>query len=213
MSAIQTKVDICKIALGDLGIRTTIENIDQPKKDNELICALYYDITRQNTLKSNMPNFALWRDVMSQKTVPLGYVKAYAYAFEYPVDCLRLLGVGDIDLMDSNYTGEKPTVEGNLIFTNTNYPDGLPIRYVRDVTDVGAMTPDFIFTLAKEIGKRISLPVTQDTTKKKIVTQEAKEEQLNMSAMNAQENKPIRRSTSRFRASRNYYQSMNPSKP
>lgn len=211
MSAIQTKVDICNIALGDLGIRGSIENIDTPKKDNEIICARYYDVTRQYLLKTMMPNFALNRIVVSAKPVPTGYQDAYGYAFEYPVRCLRLLGVGNID-MQADSGADVPTVEAGLIFTNTAYDNGMTIRFIDDITDVSAMTPDFIFTLAKEIGKRIALPVTQDLSKKKIVTQESSTEQLNMSALNAQENKPIRRSISRFRQSRQFNIPDNPSK-
>lgn len=211
MSALQSKVDICNIALNDLGIRTSIEDIDIPKKDNEIICARYYDVTRQYVLKRDMPNFALTRLVVSQKTLPPAYINAYGYAFEYPVRCLKLLGVGNIDLTD-NTDADLPTVESGLILTNTAYPDGMPIRIVDDIEDVTMMTADFIFTLAKEIAKRISLPTTQDLGKKKVVTQEAATEQLNAAALNAQENKPIRRSVSRFRQSRSFNVSQNPSK-
>lgn len=211
MAAITTKVDICNLALGDLGNRNTISNIDSPKNDKEIICALWYDITRQLTLKTLMPNFALNRLIVSAKTVPDGYVNSYAYAFEYPHRCLKLLGIGNIDMSDI-CSGDRPTVENGLIFTNTAYPDGMPIRFIDDITDVTAMSAEFIITLAKEIAKRISLPVTQDPSKKKLATQEAMVEASNASALNAQENKPIRRSVSRFRSARFVNVADNPSK-
>lgn len=198
MSAITSKVEICRMALGDLGNRGTVNDIDTPKTDKEIICALWYDISRQLLLKTMMPNFALNRIVVSTKTVPAGYVNSYAYAFEYPNRCLKLLGIGDIDITDEN----RPTIENGLIFTNKEYPDGMTIRFVDDITDVPSMSVEFIVTLAKEIAKRISLAVTQDPAKKKIATAEAQTESANAGALNAQENKPIRRSTSRFRAAR-----------
>ncbi len=134
---------------------------------------------------------------MSAKAVPAGYAQAYRYAFEYPHRCLKLLGIGTIDGDD-----DLPTVENGLIFTNTNYPDGLPIRFVDDITDVTAMSPEFIMALAADIRARIALPVTQDQGKKKVATTEAAIEKSNASALGAQENKPIRRSTSRFRQAR-----------
>lgn len=201
MPAITSKVQICALALGDLGNRNSISNIDTPRNDKEIVFAQWYDITRQYCLKTMMPNFALNRIVVSQKPVPAGYIKAYAYAYEYPKRCLKLLGVGDIDCTDSN----QPTVENGLIFLNELFSDGLTIRFVDDITDVPSMSPEFIIYLAKELAKRTALPITQDQAKKKVATQEAKEEAMNSSALNGQENKPIRRSTSRWRQSRLFY--------
>lgn len=214
MSAITTKVDVCNLALGDLGNRNTVTNIDTPKNDKEIICSLWYDITRQLLLKTMMPNFALNRLIVSQKTVPPGYMPVvgssygYAYAYEYPNRCLKLLGVGDVDIGSDN----KPTIENGLIFSNTLYANGMPIRIVDDITDVTAMSPEFIITLAKEIAKRIALPVTQDQGKKKTATEDAAKEISNATALNAQENKPIRRSISRFRQARYSNVNHNPTK-
>lgn len=210
MPAITTKVDICNLAIGGSGNRNTITNIDTPKNDKEIICSLWYDISRQLLLKTLMPNFALNRIVVSAKTVPAGYVKAYLYAFEYPQRCLKLLGVGNIDCTDPNNT---PTVENGLIFTNTAYPDGMPLRIIDDITDVTAMSPEFIIALAKDVEKRITMAISQDPGKKKAAAQEAAMEASNATALNAQENKPVRRSVSRFRNARFVNQSHNASKP
>lgn len=198
MSAVTSKVQICNLTLGDLGNRNTISNIDTPSNDKEIIFAQWYDIVRQLCLKTMMPNFALNRITVSQKTVPAGYTNAFAYCFEYPVRCLKLLGINDIDCTEDN----KPTIENGLIFTNNLYADGLNIRFVDDITDVPSMSPEFIIYFAKSLAKHVALPVTQDQTKKKVATQEAKEEAMNATALNAQENKPVRRSISRWRASR-----------
>lgn len=209
MSAITTKVDICNLALGGVGNRNTITNIDTPKNDKELIFSLWYDITRQVVLKTLMPNFALDRVIVSEKTLPAGYVNVYAKCFEYPNYCLKLLGIGDIDITDDI----RPTVEGGLIFTNNDYPDGMPLRIIRDITDVTMMSPEFIMALVSELSKRTALSVTQDPTKKNMATKDAVTESMNTSALNAQENKPIRRSVSRFRAARYLNPSHNPIKP
>lgn len=198
MSAITTKVDICNLANGSLGNRNTLNNIDTPKTDKEIVYSLWYDIIRQLTLKTMMPNFALYRLVVSAVTVPPGYTDSYSFAYEYPNRCLKLLGIGSIDCNDSN----RPTIEGGIIFTNTEYPDGMPIRIIDDVDDVTRMTPEFIITFASELGKRTALSTTQDAGKKAGAAKDAMTDGINASALNAQENKPIRRSTSRFRQAR-----------
>lgn len=200
MSIITSKVQICAMALADLGNRNSITNIDTPSNDKEVICAQYYDIVRQYCLKTMMPNFALNRIIVSQKAVPDGYVDSYLYAYEYPVRCLKLLGIGDIDCTNGN----QPTVENGLIFTNMLYDNGMQIRFVDDITLVPSMSAEFIMYFVKELAKRIALAITQDQGKKKAASQDAQAEALNASALNAQENKPIRRSVSRWRQSRQF---------
>lgn len=207
MAAITTAEQICNLALSGLGNRNTVNNIVTPKTDKELVFALWYDICRQWVLKTMMPNFALDRIVVSQKTVPAGYVNDYAYAWEYPNSALRILGMNSIDCIDT-----PPTVEGNLIFTNTPYPDGLTLRVVKDITDVTIMSVEYIIQLAKELEKRTAAAITQDPAKKAAAAKEVVAEAANTTALNAQENKPIRRSTSRFRQARAYNVSTQPSK-
>lgn len=202
MSAVTSKVQICNLALGGVGNRNTIMNIDTPTTDKELIFAQWYDVMRQYCLKTMMPNFALDREVVTTKTLPPAYAKAYAYAYEYPNSCLKLLGVGNIDFTDST----RPTVEGGqngmTIYTNNDYSNAMYLRLVRDITDVTQYSAEFVIYFASELGKRTALSVTQDPTKKKMAMQDAQMDAANTTALNAQENKPIRRSNSRFRASR-----------
>ena len=144
-----------------------------------------------------MPNFALNRVVVSQKTVPDGYKDSYSFAYEYPARCLKLLGIGEI-------TGDdlKATVEAGLIFTNEDYGSGATLRIIDDVRDVNMFSPEFVINLAAELSKRVALAVTQDNTKKTNATKEAQTEEANTTALNAQENKPVRKCTSRFRQAR-----------
>lgn len=206
MSAIISKVDICNLALSGLGNRNTVTNIDTPTSDKEIVFSLWYDICRQLVLKTMMPNFALDRVYVSQKAVPTGYVGIYTYCYEKPQYALKVLGVGNID-QKNNY---NYVIEGNNILTNDVFEnDAMPIRIIRDIEDVSAFSTEFVLAFAKELEKRTSGPITQDPAKKKVAAQEAMVEGANATALNAQENRPVRRSDSRFRMSRNFYQSMN----
>ena len=197
MPAINSAVQICQLSNGSLGLRSTINDIVNPKNDKEVIYSQWYDITRQYMLKFLMPNFALQRLIVSAVTVPAAYALEYAYAYEYPVRCLKLLGVGAIDTDD-----DPPTVENNMILTNLSFTSGMPIRFIDDITDVSKFSPDFIFTLAAVLGKVTAMATTQDPAKKASLLKDAVTEVANSTAQNAQENKPIRRSISRFRTAR-----------
>lgn len=198
MSAVTSKVQICNLALGGVGNRNTVMNIDTPKTDKEITFAQWYDVIRQLCLKTMMPNFALDRVVVSEKAIPTAYAQSYSAAVEYPNDCLKLLGIGDIDFTDT----KKPTVEGNTIYLNQDVTDGAYLRIVRDITDVTLFSPEFVIYFASELASRTALSVTQDAAKKKMAQQDAKVDAANTAGLNAQENKPIRRSTSRFRIAR-----------
>lgn len=197
--AITSPEGICGFAVSvELGSKATISSISQPRNAVEIECARVYDITRQVTLKREMPNFSLLRDVLAlaaNVTPKFGY----AYAYRYPANCLKLLGINNIeDKIDQHFT-----VEGGYIYTDQyDGTTGLPVRFIADITDVTAMSPEFIILLAKEIAANLALPVTQSLQKKQAVTAALPGARQDTSAMNAQENPPIRFSRSRFRAAR-----------
>lgn len=194
--SINSKVDICNLALGHLGNYGTINDIDTPTNDKERTFTLWYDITRQAVLKQTMPNFSLARRLVSELvvTIPFGYRNA----FEYPSDCLKVLGLGNID--------EKGwysyTVEGGQILTDDDWDDGLQLRYISDVTDVGSMSPEFKLLLSWALAANVALTITQDAGKAKLIRSEMPMKMSELSGLNAQENPPIRISNSRFQNAR-----------
>lgn len=198
MPVITSKVDVCNLSLsGPSGIRNTINDIDTPTTDKEILFAQWYDLIRQVMLKKLMPNFALSRRVVSSQAAP---AFGYTYAFEYPSDCLKLLGIGDADCKgDIQYS-----VEANQILTDTEFAGGMPIRFIRDVTDVSSMSPEFLISFANELGAVTGLAVTQDPGKVKAARGLSAESSMNSTAANAQENPPVRRNVSRFRAGRRF---------
>ena len=160
--------------------------------------AQWYDITRQHVLKFLMPNFALKRvRLAALPVVPDAYADEYQYAYQMPSNCLKVLGLGPSDSQET-----KPTFEGNIIFTNVFYQNGPVLRYVEDITDVTQMTADFVMTFAIILGKMTAMVNTQDPGKKASLLKDAMQEWTNSTAQNAQENRPIRMSRSRFRDAR-----------
>ena len=209
MSAFNSKVQICNLAAGAQGLKNSINNIDTPTSDKEIVFSQWYDITRQHVLKFLMPNFALQRVVLAPlPTVPLAYQSqlggsfgggqgGYGYAYPVPANCLKVLGLGPIDSQETS-----PTIEGGIIYTNVYYNNGPVLRFIADITDVTQFTPDFIMTFASILGKLTAMVNTQDPSKKASLLKDAMQEWTNSTAQNAQENKPMRRSRSRFREAR-----------
>jgi hypothetical protein len=198
MPAFNSKVQICNLANGSLGLKNSINNIDTPRSDKEIVYAQWYDITRQYMLKFLMPNFALARkNIAALTAVPDAYSDFYTSAYPVPSDCLKVLGLGPVDTDDT-----KPTIEGNTIFTNVFYPDAPSLRYIADITDVTQFSPDFIMAFAAVLGKLTAMVNTQDPAKKQSMLKDAVMEWQQSTAQNAQENKPIRYSRSRFREAR-----------
>lgn len=197
---VASKTNICNMAMSHLGNYDSINDIDLPITKHEKTCALWYDITRQYMLKLCMPNFALERKLVAELvvTIPFGY----ANAFEYPADCLKVLGLGNVDERDRY----SYTVENNRIYTDDDWDGGLQLRYIKDVIAVGDMSPEFRMLLSVALAVNIALPVTQDATKKVAMQKMLEATLSSASSVNAQENRPIRISNSRFRNARFSYQ-------
>jgi len=193
--AINTKSDICNLAISSLGNYPTISDIDTPVTDPERTFSLWYDICREFTLKLMMPNFALARTTVAKlvEVPPFGY----SYYYEYPNNCLKLLGVGDVKDKENNYN-----VEENKIAHDTDYDEGMPIRFIKKVTDVNSMSPEYVILLSQYLAAYTCVSVTQDAAKAKALKAELPALISSASGLNAQENMPIRISSSRFRQAR-----------
>lgn len=188
-------VGICNLALSTLGNYGTISNIQTPTVQKEITFAIWYDICRQFTLKLMMPNFALDREVVAKlvETPPFGY----SFYYEYPVTCLKLLGIGNAQDKQNNYV-----VEGNKIATDLDQDEGLEIRLIRDIKDVNQFSPEYKMLFAQYLAAYTCLDITQDMSKSNALKASLPQEISTASGLNAQENVPIRVSRSRFKASR-----------
>lgn len=193
--SINSKSSICNLSIGSLGNLGTIDSIETPTNSKERTFALWYDICRQFTLKLIAPNFALKRGIVAKRsTVP---AFGYAYQYEYPVDCLKVLGIGNVKDKENNYA-----VEGNNIMTDELYEEGLPVRYIEDVEDVNRFSPEYKLLLSQYIAAYTCLSLTQDEQKARGLKKDLPAEMSVASGMNAQENMPIRINRSKYKQAR-----------
>lgn len=182
---------ICTNALSICGVNDEALDITTPTKPNERLCARWYDTTRQSLLRQVMPSFAITRKKVALVSTTPSF--GFEYAYQYPKDCLRLLGIGEIELKANNHN-----IEGQYILYGESVADGLPIRYVSDFKDTTVFTPDFSDLLAWQLAANIVLQVAQDTAREQYIMAVLKEKFLVVSSIQTQENPPIRISHSRF---------------
>lgn len=209
--AINSKSDICNLALSHQGnYGNTISNIDTPTKDEERVMALWYDISRQFVLKMLMPNFALERVVVGQLAETPAF--GYGYFYEYPNYALKVLGVGEIQDKENNYAIESTPNGVMAIAHDFDYEDGMPIRIIRDVTDINRFSPETKLLLSHVLAANTCLAITQDAVKAKKLMDELPTHISAASGLNAQENMPIRISRSRFRQARYNFNPQNTDK-
>lgn len=151
-----TQIDICNLALSRLGNRTTVENLDEPKKQEEKTFAKWYDISRKSALKLMLPSFAKTREIWAKVD---GYKPAFGYdnAYKYKNDCVRILGVDNLDVKENDYS-----IEGEYLLTNYNFENGLPVRFIRDITDTSKFTADFIQLFSWLLAYDVCLEITKD---------------------------------------------------
>jgi len=188
-------VDICNMALSYLGNYGTVTDIEKPEDSKEIVFSIWYETVRKKLLRNSMPNFALKRKRVALTTEIPAF--GYTYAYEYPKDTLKLLGIDDLDLKKNNYS-----VEGDYIYTNDFYGEGLPIRYVADIKDVTKFADDWAILLSMHLASAVAYPITQDTEKKAYIDKLIQLENATVGSVNSQENRPIRLSYSRFQMAR-----------
>lgn len=186
-----SSVDICNLALSRLGDKRTVEDIENGDKHEELVFKKWYDITRQSTIKRNMPSFAIER----AKWPLAEYKPAFGYnnAYLYDSDCLRVIGIGNVGENENNYSRE-----GNYILCDENFPDGLPVRYLKDIKDTTKYPPEFVELFSYELAANVCIELTESQQLLSYLEQMLPTKRLEFTGLNAQENRPIRISRSRF---------------
>lgn len=194
----KTKSDICNLALSRLGEKNTVENIDNPTTQAEKVFAKWYDVTRRAALRKMMPNFARVREIWAKSN----YVPAfgYAFAYDYRTDCVKIIGVGNMDTPDNDYV-----VEGGYLLSNGQYESGLPVRYVKDVEDCGKFDDNFIELFSLMLAYNVAPELTESANRLNQLLQVIPQKVAEVIAVNSQENKPVIIKHSRLDAARRGY--------
>jgi hypothetical protein len=201
--AINTNVDICNLALSYLGNLNSVNTLDgNDMNDKEVIFSMMYDVVRQSLIREHLPNFAKKRKIVAK--LADAPIFGYENAYEYPADCLKVLGIGNLEDKCNDYNigagDNKRWIETDADVLEGE--TGLAIRYIADIDKVSLFDPNFKILLALELAKHTCLPITQDLQKLQMLEQLVSKNRMAFANVDSQESKPIRVERSKFLASK-----------
>ena len=143
-------VEICNSALIKVGADTIVSLSEDNQRAR--IVNEQYGKSRKEMIRSHPWNFALVRLELAALASPPVY--EYAYQFQLPADCLRVLRTD----LPSN---EDFKIEGRKILANSNT---LRILYLKDETDVSKFDANFCEALACKIAANIAFSLSGSAT-------------------------------------------------
>lgn len=158
---VTSQTRIANRALILLGTVTRINSVEDPAPLARQIADLWHE-SRRAGIAAHPWNFALARVQLNET----GTAPAFGYArqFALPADCLRWLPPPRDD--DAWFAGVE---EGGLLLTDAFAP--LPVRYIRDVEDVGAWPAHFSVFMAFQLAMDLADSATQFTSKQEQMAQ------------------------------------------
>ena len=175
-----TKVQICNLALGRIGINQYIEDIDDPN-DKARACKQFYDLCRQQALQDFPWNFA--RAVVALAELTTDPPPGWPFAYRYPTDCLQVRALCDEDgngvrsamiasvsswdewsgLIATRYPWQvqaDPNEAGARLIA-TDLEDAY-CWYTVDVTEPNQFSPLFVSALAWRLAAELAGPLRAD---------------------------------------------------
>ena len=144
-----TDLGICNLALGKIGARRIIEM--QEESNEGRVCRLLYAETRDEVLRDHRWNFAIRRKSLVKLVAPPEF--GWAFQYELPTDCLRLLEV------NGWHQGRRKGVweiEGKVVLTNDTEAK---VRYVSRVENANRFDSVFVEALATKLASKIAMAI------------------------------------------------------
>lgn len=195
-----SKNSICNLALSRLGNKSSIEDIDSPKKPAEFVFAKWWEASRRLALKEMIPSFARSRRKISSDADAPEF--GYTTRFAYPSDCVRVLGFGEIKDKQNTYAVEEGWILTDDYDTDSDDNIYLPLRFVKDVTDTTKYTPEFIEALSWYLAYVTNMEITQDSQRQVLIEKVINGKKAQLAGIDSQENMPIRINQSKFKLAR-----------
>lgn len=158
-------VEICNLALAKMGHEGFITSLSEDSKGAKYMNAFYAPM-RDELIRSH-----LWRFARKSVTLaPLVETPPFdgAYYFQYPDDCLRIVGTDQSYL----FSGDKWAREGDKIIANTNV---LNLVYLYRVETVSYMDASFVDALACRLAFEGCMPIMKDSGLKEQLRREARD--------------------------------------
>jgi len=173
--------NIFNMAISQLGIGKQINQGDGSTEAK--VCALWYDVVRQDILCDYPWAFAKLTVDLSQtaNTPPTNW----GYQYTIPSDCLRFLRIitagTDTPRNDQRIPYESAAAvnaDGSTTNVLNCNSDTVTLEYVQDVTDLSRWGPDALIALSLQLAARIGMALTVKPDLVKAVADAAKEATL-----------------------------------
>ncbi len=170
MASITNPVGICNLALGLI----RQDNISSLNGNNatSVVCDKWYDQTREQVLMMHTWNFAIRRINIAEDAETPAY--GWSHRYLLPTDYLRFLSIGDNDSGTlSRFTSDKLIdnsrrvdyeLEHGYILVNEEFTEGLNLRYIANVSEVGLMPALFKNALATQLALNMTFEFKSNTT-------------------------------------------------
>lgn len=157
-------VEVINAAAIKLGQEPITSRADENKMAR--VADARFDSIRDAELRRHTWAFSVKRDELSALDSEPSF--GYAYEYQLPTDCLRVLQVGETDAASlADYrtgSGAPYAIEGRKLLTDHGAP--LPLRYVRKATTVGEWDPGFVEALAARVAYECCEAITGSSGKK-----------------------------------------------
>ena len=154
-----SKVQIAKLALQHIGDRYDISDITEATPEAEQV-NLLFDDTRDALLRQHPWAFATkYTSPASLSGTAPGH---WDYMFQYPTDCIRLLGI--INPLGEDQPKVKFEVARNstgdrIFMCNEETPQ---IYYTARIEDTADYDPEFVMAFSYVLAARMAMPLTGD---------------------------------------------------
>ncbi|RIK92875.1 MAG: hypothetical protein DCC73_11395 [Proteobacteria bacterium] len=171
---------ICNLALGKCGESQKIIDITENSRAARALNAAY-ETVRDICLRDHPWNFAKRRAALAAAIETPAW--GFAYAFDLPADCLRLIEVKDLRADDYE-------VRGRTIETDAAGP--LYIDYIARITDPNQYDAGFVAVFSTRLAAEVAYEITQSRALKDGLLSEYEAWRRTASNVNGQENPPRR---------------------
>jgi hypothetical protein len=159
MSVVNSKVDICNLALIYCGA-TLITSLTDDTMEAK-ICNVLYPVTRDTLLRNGNWNFAA---KTSELTLSTETIKGFAYVYQLPDDLLKV-----VKLVRTEYSFR---IYGNKLASDGA---GLSLEYIARIKDVSLYDSSFVEALAQVMASKMIFKFNQSINAKESIKQDAKE--------------------------------------
>jgi hypothetical protein len=190
----ESSTSICNQSLARIGSKR-INDFDDASdtKPEAIYCRLFFDQTRRALLKDHYWPFAKSRVALSRDTewdVDTDNDFGHTYAYHLPSDFLRLVLFYNGSEHPDGRTYYSYELEGKRLLTGET---AVFLKYIKNITDVGAWDSLFIETMILLLSSKLSIPLTQEINVKQDIDKDLFSLIKKVRAMDRQEEQIIGR--------------------